>query len=309
MDDIDRAARCARAYRAMGYNVLPSRRDRKGPALPEYKKYWKEPCPVELYEKNATGNIQIVCGAMWRLAVLDLDGAIAIKAFEEMSEGKPVPETWIVENGSNDGRHLYFTIPCGVTEVKSRDVWGLWELPANKWRRRAKIEILGDSKLVMAPPSVHPDHGGRYHFVEGRSPKEIPVPAEMPAWMLLLPGIEEPNKKQEHVASIQPIRVAPGANQGQWLTTAQVIDMIPDKVSMAVSWGLKLETGKPNQDGWVRCYRAGSNEGNASAGISVKTGQYWEDGQRQVSLFDLGVKLGRYATWQDAKRDIEKGRA
>lgn len=309
MSEVEHASKCARFYRTLGWNPLPSRTDRKGPALPEYKKFWDESCPVDLYDKHGTPNIQLVCGAKWNLVVVDIDGYLGSIAWDKLIEDRPVPKTWVVTN-QGVGKHLYFSVPPGVPEIKSRMIWGLWE-PANignkkgRWYKHSCVEILGDQKLVIAPPSVHPESKGRYEFVKGFSPRDIPRPAEIPAWILVAPEVKSPECERPETVSV-PVRMADvPRRRGNFSTSKDVLDRITDKVGLAVSWGLKLETGKSNQDGWVRCYRAGTQERNASAGISELTGQYWEDGEKQVSLFDLAVKLGRYSTWQDAKRDVE----
>lgn len=318
MTDIERAARCAKAYRAFGFNVLPSRTDRKGPSLPSYSEYWDSECPESVYRENATKNIQIMCGVRWRLAIVDLDGAVAVGAFKEMCEGKTNPDTWIVENGSKDGQHLYYTIPAGVESVKSRIVWGLWELPANKWRRRSRVEILGDKKLVMAPPSVHPDHGGRYHFLPRLSPKEISRPAEMPQWMLDLPEVETPTKPTlvPPVKSAVSMKVGfrgPSVKSsvrpaGRFLSTNEALDAIPDKIALAASWGLRMTSQSANRNGWVRCYRVNSDESNPSAAISVETGTYWEDGS-QLRFFQLLAMLkGLHSEdgWKSVKEEVQR---
>ena len=302
MDKVQRAARCANAYRAFGFNPLPSREDVKGPALSGYKDYWDKPCPEDVYDTHATGNIQLVCGARWGLAVVDLDGVLAIERWEDLCQGKPNPDTWTVVTGSG-GRHLYYRVPVGVEKVESRRVWGLWDVAQSCWHKHTAIEILGDHKLVIAPPSTHVSTGLPYAFAPGRSPKDIHEPAEMPAWILFLPGISEP------AGAAQPARRDPQPPQKplqRHRTSQEVISLVPDKIALAASWGLRISSRSESQNGWLKCYRAGTNEERPSAGISSKTGQYWEAGQGQCSLFDLAVKLGAFATWQEAKRDTER---
>ena len=296
-DDIALAARCAKAYRAFGFNPLPSRRDVKGPALSEYKDYWEQPCPEHVYETHATGNIQLTCGVYWGLVVIDLDGILGIEKWEEWTSCKPCPQTWTAESDPSRGRHLYFRTPAGVDSIESGRLWSLWDPTISTWKKRAAIEILADRKLVIAPPSINPETGKRVSFLPNLGPKLIPMPAELPAWILMTPRLTEPgrNSPRDHRS---PSR--------SFTSSEEVLDRIPDKLFLATSWGLRLESHQPNGNGWVRCYRAGIDESNPSAGISTITGRYWEAGKEMQTLFDLAVILGAYGSWQEAKRDLEK---
>ncbi|HEY5646962.1 MAG TPA: bifunctional DNA primase/polymerase, partial [Pseudomonadales bacterium] len=66
------------------------------------------------------------------------------------------------------GRHLYFAHPGGA-------------LP-NRVDLFRGIDFRGDGGVIVAPPSIHPS-GGRYRWVEGRSP-DVLAPAALPRWLL-----------------------------------------------------------------------------------------------------------------------------
>lgn len=301
-DEVRRAALYAKAYWARGFNVFPSRRDRKGPNLDSYDA--TKPLDPEVYHKRATGNLQLSTGCKWGIIVIDLDGPLAMDKWAEWCQGKPNPPTWTVQSDPARGTHLYYRPPAGVEKIEGRRLWGLWEMPANKWAKRAAVELFGDGNLITAPPSIHPETARQYQFIEGHSPRDLELP-EIPTWMLLLPKVDPPGRSM--VPSGQNIRTPPkppGSPPGGRLNTDEVLALIPDKIALAGSWGLRIASGKVNGSGFLKCYRAGTDEKNASAGISEETGRYWEDGEI-CSLFDLGAKLGAFADWKACKNWCE----
>jgi hypothetical protein len=57
---IDRAAAAARQFRALGYNALPGRLDRKGPALVSYARYHYEAVPDAMYDGRDSPNVSLL---------------------------------------------------------------------------------------------------------------------------------------------------------------------------------------------------------------------------------------------------------
>lgn len=95
-------------------------------------------------------NIGVVCGAVSRLAVLDLDGDDAVRAFAarwpELYDG-----TRVVSSGGGHGEHVYFRPALMPRTVR---VMGIPDV--------GNLELRADGCYVIAPPSIHPDTGALY---------------------------------------------------------------------------------------------------------------------------------------------------
>lgn len=294
------AAAAARFYHRCGYNPLPSRIDRKAPALRAYKTFRDTlPIPAAFLTHWWTPNVQVPCGAVWGLAVVDLDGPAAALAWRAWCRSQPCPATWSVRTGSG-GTHLWFTIPSTVP-LPSRRIWGLWDQEQKNWRKHCFIELLGDRALVVAPPSRHVDTGMPYAFRPGLGPRDIPQPAPLPAWVLDLPAIAAPIVFMPPL----PARPAPRPVCRCGLRAREVLDRImPDrKLAMARAWGLRV-VGTPDQNGWYRCHALGRDDRTPSAGFHAESGYYCDYSEHppaRSSLFDIAVALGVYADWRDAR--------
>jgi len=100
------------------------------------------------------------------LFVVDLDvknGADGLAAWEQLTKGRPVPETLAVDTPSG-GRHYYFRAPKG-TQIKN-----------SASAVADGIDVRGDGGYVLFPPSE--TGAGRYH-VRHRAPV-----ASAPDWLL-----------------------------------------------------------------------------------------------------------------------------
>jgi hypothetical protein len=62
---------------------------------------------------------------------------------------------------------------------------------------------------------------------------------------------------------------------------------------------------KGNPKGWWSCHAIDREDATPSASIHEESGVYTEqrDG-RKLPLFDLGVALGRYGSWEECKNDL-----
>jgi hypothetical protein len=170
------------------------------------------------------------------------------------------------------------------------------------WRRHTFIEILADQALVVAPPSIHVKTGHPYEWVNGCSPEHIHAPAQIPDWVLWMPRITEP----EGIEPAKPPRVMPVSRRrfeghGSYSRFEVIAAMRPEDIQAeAASWGLRAAGKRPSSKGWLACHAIDREDSNPSAGINLHTGVYGEAcGGRRISLFDLGVQLGAYQTWQD----------
>lgn len=275
--DRRQAREWAAFYRARGLNPLPSREDAKRP-LVRFAQWWDEPAPADLFDRHPTHSIQVMTGRRWRLLVIDLDGPEAPARFAAMGR---VPRTWETHSGG-DGVHLWFTLPEGLARPLPK---------AFLWRgedKHSAIERLCDRSLIMAPPSVHPGTGQRYRFRAGRSPKDLPMPAPCPAWVLDARPIEQPKPAR----TVRKFRTVDFSTLG-------------DKAALASQWGLKI-AGPARESGWVPCHAIGREDANPSAAIHQESGYYLDSGSGlRLRLPELAVELGRYPTVADAIRDLQ----
>jgi hypothetical protein len=309
----------AELYDQKGWQPLPSRPDDKRPWLPSFAQWWEGGGPSAgwLWDHHPSGNIQVMCGRWWNLAVIDLDGEQGIEAFERMcvERGVRMPYTWKVTNDRTRGVHLWFTLPekfRNGPRIPRRRLWGIWDEAQSDgkggWSPRANIELLCDGCLVMAPPSVHPTKGTRYQFHRGQSPHEMRYPAQMPLWLLVMPSAEEaikPKKKfpqwsgsREHAKfnSVKP----------EWLpcTPTQVKMAIHDKADLVTRWGVRLPTRKTNEAGWIKCHDFDRPDEHLSASFNPRTGQFWRPLVGTVCLFRLAVEMNIYPDWRAACTDL-----
>lgn len=290
----------AKLYRKKGWNPIPSRPDEKRPFI-RWSEWTDREFPAGSFEKFATANIQLVTGRRWGLIAVDLDGPEAV---EHWSRAYPrCPRTWITHSGG-DGRHLWFTVPECLSPLASGRLWGVWEPDAREgkgdWRKHVAIELIGDRKLLMVPPSIHPVTGQKYRFLAGSSPKDLAWPAPAPGWLLSLPILKAPRP----APAPRPVagKAVPAPVAGRYRRD-DVLDAIFDPVALAESWGLRV-AGGPNVAGWCPCHAIDRDDRTPSASIHSVSGIYWEPGERAISLFDLAVRLGIYSDWREAVADL-----
>lgn len=292
---VELAKRWARWYVEHGMNPLPSREDRKAPALRKYAQYLHgEPIPFKFLEKWWSPNIQVCLGAAWRLCVVDVDGRKALDVVSSWERQGLWPRTWVVFSGV--GRHYWFRLPEDLTECRSRKLWLGKE-------KHEEIQLLGDGALIVAPPSRHVRYGGRYRFIAG--PVEFPQPALPPGWLLEMGDCREPPrvKRPQIYPPRGPRTLATVANH----TVAQeMIDAIdPErKLDLVENWGLRLKRRVPNAAGWVPCKAVDREDKNPSASFCPRTGVYWEPGRPALGFTSLAVVLGAYPDGPTAYRAV-----
>ncbi len=307
----ERASREAERYRALGYNPMPSRTDIKGPMLSAFAEYWEQPLPDSVFRDWATPNIQIMTGVRWKLAVVDCDGDQSIRVWREMCDHFGMPEpTWISRTGTG-GQHWYFSLPGWLDECPSRRLWGVWDTwlgpkRTGDWRKHEEVRLLGDRALVIAPPSIHVKTGVEYRWLPTLGPDEIARPAKAPSWLIRMPAIINPETVEKlAVPRFEPVEKRPGTSSASFHPRDDVIAAIPDKVALARSWGLRIASRKANSSGWLNCHAIDREDNNPSASFHGEAGVYSERHTgTSLSLFDLAVRLGAYANWEEAKSDL-----
>lgn len=271
---------------AMGWNPLPSLANEKRPSIC-YSEYRTNLVPEWVYRNWDQPNVQLVCGARWGLAVIDIDGALAVQAWQSMTLHRPNPMTWCVLTGSG-GWHQYYTVPSKIHSLPSRTLWESSE-------RHSKVELLADKRLVVAPPSRHVESGNPYLFIRG--PRDQASPALLPTWVMDLPAVGPP--KAEWTPCRQAPPVAPADLPEGHFDRRAVLAAIPDKLGLAASWGLRIV--REGTQGWWICHAIDREDSHPSASIHSESGCYFEPGVgRRHNLFGLAVALGRYRDWREA---------
>lgn len=305
-------------YRTMGYQPLPSdprpesEGGRKKPLI-SFSKYWEATIPGDPFARfDYETNIQVMTGCHWRLCVIDLDGPEAEEKWKEWTCERKTPKTWEVRSGSG-GRHLWFAIPTGISMMPSGRIWSVWDTEAKDWKKHTAIELLADRKLVVAPPSKHPRTGNRYRWIKERSPYEMATCALCPQWIINLPILRPPSSPTPcnlDSATRNPSRSSLGRSGGPLTGTRssaaanaqQILDSIPDKTSLAESWGLRVASRGSNESGWISVHAIGREDRNPSASFRPDSGRYWdtEVGGTGISFFALAARLGAYADPREA---------
>ncbi len=148
----------------------------KRPALARWKRYMRERMTVsELishYHAGRLQNIGVVCGAVSRLVVLDLDGDAAVRAFAEQ-----FPDlyhgTRVVRSGGGHGEHVYFRPALPPRTIRIMAVPDV-----------GNLELRADGCYIIAPPSIHPDTGVRYVVKHDLPILEVPDLERVRAWLV-----------------------------------------------------------------------------------------------------------------------------
>lgn len=148
--------------------------DGKRPALTSWIQYQQEAAPSETIQGwNSAGqlhNIGIVCGKVsGNLVVLDLDGAAGYPAFA--ATFPTLAETYTVASGGGVGRHVYFRTEQMPPSVKAMNT------PIGN------LELCGEGRQVVAPPSIHPTTGKPYCVEKSFNILQVPELTVLAAWI------------------------------------------------------------------------------------------------------------------------------
>ena len=202
---MDRFSIIAAPFIAMGWPVFPVRRGtNKGffrkelmPDLPRGGFYWgtTDPEMILRYERELPGgpyhNIALRTGAESGVVVIDLDfgkGPEAQHALKDLRrQGKTFPLTPVAVDTPSGGQHWYYRYRG--------------PLSSSAGKLGSHIDIRADGGLVLLPPSVRNDRGGRaYTWQEEPFGKALPL---LPRWVqeMLQPP---PVQRTYHSYSIPP---------------------------------------------------------------------------------------------------------
>jgi len=156
----------AKFYLHNGLSVIPIAFQGKEPLIPWKEFQERRPTEKEIKEWFSEGfkNIAIVCGSIsGNLMVLDFDSRDSFQQFlekipKELAE--KIKETWVVK--TSKGIHIYFRVP---------------KTPKSTAIRYLGLDIQGEGKYVVAPPSLHPS-GKMYQFLTDPKKNSIVILSE-----------------------------------------------------------------------------------------------------------------------------------
>lgn len=276
----------ARWYRSRGFNPLPSRRDRKQPTLPTYSKERDEGITDEILESWDGHNVQLATGVKWGLLVVDMDGPEAVRVFTEAVRDRKIA-TWKVNRNGHESGHFYFRPPPWMGRAPYLT---LWEKGGDK------IELIGDGRLIMAPPSIHPETGERYRFTHDKSVKAL---ARLPPFVCQrIEAIQNAKKQDFYGSAFQKVHRGAWAGSDDYRSVMGKLNR-RDVMEIAERVGIAPARFEPNSQGWLPCYRD-SDDRNPSASFNVYSGAYWTNRGDKTGLFELLVSRGEFPTIQDA---------
>ena len=239
----------ARGYAALGMSVIPLKGKR--PALSSWTQYQRSRATVAQVEawqrQGILQNIGLVCGTVsGNLVVLDLDGAAGYPAFAASFPN--LAETYTVATGGGVGRHVYFHVDTMPPSVKAMNT------PIGN------LELCGEGRQVVAPPSVHPITGQPYRVEQACDILQVPHLGELVRW------IEAFKPREVQTAWKPPSRV--NFPTGEAAINPRVLD--------AIAHDLLHRDFKQHGD-WLhgRCIhpeRHNNGDRNPSFGFNVRSG-------------------------------------
>jgi hypothetical protein len=272
--DMDEVRQWARRYYAAGYNPLPSRGDAKRPALKAFKRYlYRDRIPEAWLKRWWSPNIQIPLGVRWGVCVVDIDGLRGAEEWVSWHFGRQWCRTWFTGCSSNyPGGHEWFRLPPGFETFPTTVLW-------KGENSHEEIKVLGDGALAIVPPSIHPDRGTRYEWVDG--PDELRSPALIPDW--LLRRLAESRQKPPAPPRERP--VPSGLPLGKLVRRHyqrdEVLYALGDrKHEIAAAYGLEVHR-HPASSGFHACRSINREDSNWSCTIDPRTGVYkdWATGE------------------------------
>jgi len=139
-------------YQSLGFCIIPLRPESKKPAVEWLQFEMRRPTDAELeaWFGGAPRNIGLVCGSVSNgLTVIDFDDPDVYPRF--FDAGKIEAETIVVK--THDGRRQVYLLSADPGAAES------FNIP------KLKMEVRGEGRFVVAPPSIHPISKQPYEFV------------------------------------------------------------------------------------------------------------------------------------------------
>jgi hypothetical protein len=143
-----------------GWRVLPVKAGTKVPAIADWPRMaTRDPATIDEWWGNGhVHGIGVATGHESGIVVVDVDNGPGKFGDDTLERLGPLPDTPTVLTPGG-GRHLYYAWPGFSPD---QDALGEY------------IDVQGDGRYVVAPPSVHPN-GGVYAWEHSLRPSQIPV--------------------------------------------------------------------------------------------------------------------------------------
>lgn len=266
-------------YKEHGISFFPMSTEAKRPLI-RTSEWWGKHFPVDALARFPGCNIAAQTGLHTRLIVVDVDNVPAASAW---FKAHPVlPATWSVRTGGG-GLHLWFKVPDWWTNEFGR---------TQVWKGEGKHEEIGvifGRGMAVCPPSRFKG-SGPYRWEVDRSPLHRSL-GIAPEWFLKMCVALKEVKAEPMALGTFPV----GSSAGQW---GDFSGLVPDKLSLLVSWGLRLAGGM-NTSGWIPCHRPGEEDTVASGSVRPDTGQVWTSTRGTMSFVAAAVALGAFSTEEE----------
>ncbi|MUT64929.1 bifunctional DNA primase/polymerase [Paenibacillus sp. NEAU-GSW1] len=142
---------------------------------------WSEKATADLetvsrwFQKRPESNVGMLTGSKAGIVGIDADGDYGASKVLGLFGGEP-PLTWTFSTPGGGTRYL-FGIPKGTAYQKYTD--------RNPNGGHEELAILADGQMTVLPPSLH-RNGGKYEWLPGRAPGDIPLTAAPQAILNLL---------------------------------------------------------------------------------------------------------------------------
>ena len=202
----------ATQYAQLGLSVVPLQGKR--PNLTSWKTYQlRSAMQSEIdqwYQQGLFNNVGIVCGEVSdNLVVLDLDGVAGYPAF--IATFPELADTYTIATGGGVGKHVYFKADTMPPSVKAMGT------PIGN------LELCGNGRQVVAPPSVHPTTGNTYRVEIETDIIQVDALSDLVKWIESFKPQEQPSMWKP------PQRLNPPS--GNTIINLCVIDAITHELS------------------------------------------------------------------------------
>lgn len=266
-----------------GISPIPMSPEAKRPLI-RTSEQWGKPFPVDKLYQFPDCNLAVQTGTVSRLIVIDIDNPNAASQF--FASRDPIPKTWAVKTGGG-GLHIWFRIPSWWNRPFGRTI--LWKGE----EKHTEVAVLADRAMAICPPSRFPT--GKMYKWDGICNPLNGRLANAPAWILK----ECADRYYEPPVVIENGKTFQFQGRGLQQGWAEVIDSIPDKISIYERWGLRIASRYVNASGWMRCHRPGETDRTASASVRPDNGLLWTSSGVTYTFPQVAVILGAFLSEED----------
>lgn len=226
-------------YLGLGWSVFALIPGSKRPAVPikdllSGAERWDEATVYSYWGMNPGAGVGVVTGRPSNLAVVDID----VRNGGDMDLAADFGFVVCSRSGRGSGGHLF----CKLTDP---------ELRGGKTGRLG-VDLKANGGYVVAPPSIHPDTGRAYKWVNG--PEVAPL-GTLPAWALEKPTPTssggEPGARWIADALAHPEAVPSGAQEESLTKLAWALAArLPEDIAHAILWAWVGGLVKYRSDPW-----------------------------------------------------------